>query len=432
MRAVSGAALVVAWGLMLWAGVVEGQEAPDGAEGVPGEAAEEGEADAAGANPDDAGEPGSGGEDAGVDEAAQGSGPVPLDEAIKPKAVEAAEPVEEPVEAPLDPAERAWFITALYAMEAGKWRSAREALGRYLERYPKGRYAAAAAELEEMAARLGAAQEADKSGRTELVIFGTAYGGWLGTGLGVIGDLEEGTVALSALGAAGGLGLTLGLTSGGRQITRGQAKLVTSSGDGGTWPGLGRGLGAGAGDEELASAALSAGALSVLTGALLAGPLDPGEGDMSLFTSGGLWGMMFALSSLLIVQPSGFEEEDFLTAMVIGADLGLIGAGFLAREVDMSRGRVWLIDVSGLAGLFGAGIIVGAVADDAPSAVAGSLLLLGAGGGLWLGTLLTEDWDAQGGAQLDLDPPAPFIAPRAREGGQREVIVGVHLLQGRF
>ena len=113
------------------------------------------------------------------------------------------------------------YDKALLNMKNRAWRSADELLRRYMALYPKGEDIAVVVGMQEVTEFLASLPvPSDRSGRTEFTVFSALYGLWIGTALGLMGDFEGGTVLLSLMGAGGGIGLALGLTSGGRGITR--------------------------------------------------------------------------------------------------------------------------------------------------------------------------------------------------------------------
>ena len=184
---------------------------------------------------------------------------------------------------------------------------------------------------------------------------------------------------------------------------------------------------------------LGTGALSLLGAGVVASVSEPDAGDISLVNSAALWSAVLSLSAVLIAQPADFSQEDIFLALVLGSDAGLLAGSIAAPFVDMSRGRVWLIDVAGLAGFFVSGIFVAAVADEASTSVAGVGLGLGTLGGLALGVYATRDRDkgrhlrpAPRAAGFELAPPSAWLAPHQGQEGERGVIYGVHLLQGSF
>ena len=324
------------------------------------------------------------------------------------------------------------YEKALLTLKTRAWSMADSQLHLYLERYPDGERVVAVLEMLKLTNFLKQLPQRKWEGRTEFAVFSTLYGLWLGGALGFIGDLEEGATILALLCGGGGLGLALGLTSDGHGLTSGQASLLTAAGFWGTFNGLALSLGADVDeDTQIVAITLGTGILALTGAGAMATVSDPDPGDISLASSGGFWGSLLALTTILIVQPATFQEEDFLTAMAIGADIGIIAGAITAGNVEVSSGRMWLINVGGLAGLLLSAVGSANFAENSSTAVTGSMLMLGILGGLAGGALITRDFDAHRptAAGIDLDLPTVFVAPRR---GEQAVVYGVNFLQGRF
>jgi hypothetical protein len=206
------------------------------------------------------------------------------------------------------------------------------------------------------------------------------------------------------------------LTKGG--LTPGQAAAINS----GTVWGFGYGLATiGSmdldGDEALGSVVVGALGFTGL-GVLIAELANPTAGQVSLANSGGLWaGVMTGL--ILATQ----DSDD--SSVFFGIEQGVVGAGILtlalvSRTLDISRGRVLLIDAGGiLGGLVGLSTLFLILGDDGD---ANPLLVgtaVGVGVGLATTAALTRDFDAP-------DAPSVAFAPAAmgRHGGMGLAMVG--------
>jgi len=103
-------------------------------------------------------------------------------------------------------------------------------------------------------------------------------------------------------------------------------------------------------------------ALSPVAGPLLANRLaeafDPSSGAVALANSFGMWSGGLAIAGSL-ARKGNFDDAPVLQAIVI-ADLGFVFGALLSRELNLSRGQVWLID---LFGALGTGVAAAVVAD---------------------------------------------------------------------
>lgn len=168
-------------------------------------------------------------------------------------------------------------------------------------------------------------------------------------------------------------------------------------------------------------------------GYLIAHALKMSAGDASLAGSGGLWGTVFGLLFLGLVEPTGTNsiQATLLTTSNLGAAVG-IGIGF---GVSLSRSRVLLMDLGGLLG----GLAMGGIAAIAfangnnPNGlrISSGMVLAGILGGGALSLHLTRNLDTGsgggggGGALFDVTDghvrvgvPMPSIVPDLLHPGQ--------------
>jgi hypothetical protein len=213
----------------------------------------------------------------------------------------------------------------------------------------------------------------EQSGRTELMVWGTTYGLFLGAAIPYAfdaNDPEPYGVGLIVGGPAGFLAARQYARS--RSLTEGQARAITF---GGTW-----GASQGAGwahvfefgskeecfqsgcfksddpDGNAAMAATIAGSLlGIGVGAVLSQKtITPGTASTVNF--GGLWGTWFGGSAAALADASG---DNTLTAALIGGNLGIIAAALNAPKWQLSRQRSRLVSISGVAGLLaGFGVLL--------------------------------------------------------------------------
>jgi hypothetical protein len=299
----------------------------------------------------------------------------------------------------------------------------------------------AAARVRELRVRSPAAS---RSGRTELMVWGTTYGAWLGVAVPLIADADSPEPY--------GVGLLLGAPAGffasrvygrSRTITDGQARAITFGGTWGTWQGLGWAIAldlgldtervcipdvpcfdveTGDANEERVTAAVVGGLAGILTGALISRkPISSGVASTVNF--GALWGTWVGLAGGWIVDseddPDETDDDDQkLIWTLVGGNAGLLATAILAPRWQLSRNRSRLISMAGLiGGLAGGGIDLLVQPDDTDVAIA--IPLATSLAGLFLGAHLTRNFDGgdggQGGVLLDvrdgrlnLDMPAPI------------------------
>lgn len=210
------------------------------------------------------------------------------------------------------------------------------------------------------------------SARTELLVWGTAYGLWAGAAV------------PGALGADGPEAYGLGLLLGGpvgflasrayahhEPLTVGDARAITLGGSWGTWQGLGWGIALDLGECDLSgidpvascnaedelqarlATALLGGLAGIGAGVAVANSRDVGAGKATLVNFGALWGTGYGFGLATLADLDGEDEQ--LIGSLVGGNVGLITTAFLAP--DMSRSRARLINIAGIAGaLAGAGI----------------------------------------------------------------------------
>ncbi|MFP2899949.1 hypothetical protein, partial [Corallococcus sp. 4LFB] len=265
----------------------------------------------------------------------------------------------------------------------------------------------------------GPSQEGPSKGaRASLTIVQTMHGITQGILLCAISHCQDtrAYVAVSLLGGGAGAALSLLTTQSG--LTQGQAAAINS----GTVWGFGYGL-ASIGsldlDGDASTGAVMAGALGFTgLGILVAELARPTAGQVSLANSGGLW------SGVVAALIMGTQDDNDARAF-FGIEQGVVGAGLLtfalvSRSLDISRGRVLLIDAGGLlGGLMGLSALFLAFNDGH-----GDVLLVGTAvgvvAGLGTATFLTRDFDGPD------DAPAVSVIPATlgRHGGLGLAVLG--------
>ena len=127
---------------------------------------------------------------------------------------------------------------------------------------------------------------------------------------------------------------------------------------------------------------------------IVARRLDVSAGEAALVNSGGIWGTTSA--GLILAAVDG--ENSLVGPMLLGGvNVGLIAGGVLASQLEPSRGRVFLIDLSGLAGIVSGTALAALV--QKPGSVP-QFALGGLGVGLVVGTLVTRSVDSDSGAGM--------------------------------
>ncbi len=268
----------------------------------------------------------------------------------------------------------------------------------------------------------GAPPRVDRSGRGELAFFSTIFGIWVADGLGGAAGIEDSKayLGLTLLGGAGGLSLSLALTRSG-PISRGRAAAIEAAT---VWTSVNAAtLCAIAGTDGRTGVAttIAVGAVALGATAVATRGGAPSEGDVSLVSSGGFWGLSAGALSLTFLDDVSGETAGWI--LLLGTDAGLVTGWALARTHELSRSRVLVIDAAGLLGGL-AGVAIPTFADTGDPKAYGGATLAGIAGGLALGTWLTRDWDRD-----DAAPRASIAAPFATRLPDGSVLAG---LAGRF
>ncbi len=299
-------------------------------------------------------------------------------------------------------------------------------------------------------------------GRTELTVWSTLYGLWLG-GIAI-------PIMADASGPeAAGVGLLLGGPAGflagralarSRPLTSGQARAITWGGTWGTWQGLGWAMVAdlGAGefcdsfgcypeDEDtgyVMGAAIAGGIAGIGVGTYLSRRTIP-DGLATTINFGSLWGTWFGLAGSILAD---LDDDALLAGTLLGGNAGLVSSALLGRGWNLSRSRARLISIAGvIGGVGGLGLDLLIQPDDEKVAVL--IPLVGSIAGLGIGATLTrnlEDSGGRGGAGpnasallrwdagtlgLGAPTPLPVRLPRLDAPGHRTAWM-VRWLSARF
>jgi hypothetical protein len=244
----------------------------------------------------------------------------------------------------------------------------------------------------------------------ELTLYAAAYGLWAGPGLAFVLGAEDARLFAAAAIAGGGAGILAGTVgTRGRPVPYGRAQVVEAAG---VWGGVNGGLAAGlldANARATVGTTLGLGLGGIAGAVALTRERSPSSGDVALVNSGGFWGLAAgALTLTFVGDPS---EEQALTALLVGADAGLVAMTLATRHVEISRGRSLLIDTGGLVGaLIGLSAPLFARSESAPAYGVGGLA--GMAVGLGLGAHLTRGWDDDPESERrgDAARVMPFVA----------------------
>ena len=301
------------------------------------------------------------------------------------------------------------------------------------------------------ASRLLAAQRAvtvEQSGRTELLVFSTAYGLFLGAAI---------PAAMEADGPEPyGIGLIVGGPAGflagrsyanSRNLTEGQARAITFGGTWGMWQGFGWSQVIDFGSEENCFEDVcfeedSPSAQATLTSMIAGSAVGIGvgmalsqknitPGTASTVSFGSLWGSWYGGAFAALADRT---DDELLTATLIGGNLGIMAAAIGAPKWEFTRQRARLVSISGVAGLLaGMGLLMitqpegnGAIAVP----IATSAL------GLGLGAHWTRDMEPERVGFLPrLEAPSVHarVQERVRNGKlERVPAIGITLIQATF
>lgn len=238
-------------------------------------------------------------------------------------------------------------------------------------------------------------------GRTELVVWSTLYGVWLGgIAMPVLVDADGPEATGAGLLLGGPVGFFTGRAlARSRPLSSGQARAITLGGTWGTWQGAGWALAADLGADEfcdgdvcyssdedgraVVGAAVAGGIAGIITGTLLS-RRDISDGLATTANFGALWGTWFGFAASYMADA---EDDALLAGTLLGGNAGLLSTALLGRSWNLSRSQARLVSIAGvIGGLGGLGINLLAQPDDDRVFVLiptlGSIVGLTAGG-LW-------------------------------------------------
>ena len=256
------------------------------------------------------------------------------------------------------------LLKAARTFEADGNREVAEALFHYItERFGSTPAGLEAREVLRSAIRGGSSQ----ASQVELMVWGTAYGLWLGVaipGAFDAGSSEAYGAGLLLGGPAGFLGSRALARS--RVLSEGQVRAITFGSIWGTWQGWGlmEVLDLAEGEEycdfdycyredpdgsDVLRSMVVGGLAGIAGGALLARkPISSGMATTASF--GGLWGSWFGVAGGVLLNQ---EDDGLLATTLLAGNAGLISAALLNRRWNLSRSRARLISIGGVIGLLG-------------------------------------------------------------------------------
>lgn len=331
------------------------------------------------------------------------------------------------------------------------------------------RYAgtAAAQDAQALVAQLRREPEPTRSGRVELMVFGTTYGLWTGLAVPILLDADSPELIGTGLLVGGPLGfLATRAYLRDRPVSEGQARAITFGGTWGSWQGFGwtqvladteqcwaEGPEVQCWDDDPSAEALVGGTLAgglagIVTGAVLARkPISSGVATTVSF--GALWGTWYGGSIAALADMDG---DDLLAATLVGGDAGLLAMALLAPRWNPSRARARLVSLGGVVGLLGGlGVDLILVRDNEDLAIL--IPTVTSAVGLGLAARATRDFDRPGreegpgggsaspfggallrydGGRLAMDVPAVRLELERERGRRPATSLYVPVVQARF
>lgn len=311
----------------------------------------------------------------------------------------------------------------------GRHEAARVLYRLILERYPSTTAATDARLRLGLIDRRYDAARSDRSGRTELLVWSTLYGLWLGVAVPTAfdaGDLKYYGLGLLAGGPAGFLAARAYLDR--HPLGVGQARAITFGGTWGAWQGHGWrevfDIGTpteticfdgicheyeGDATQAAFTAAILGGLAGIGIGAALAGSREITDAGATVANFGALWGTWYGFA---VGYLADLEGDALLGASLVGGNLGLVYSALSASHWGFDVSRARLISVAGVAGgLAGAGLAL--LMQPENERFAFFIPTLTSALGLAAGVVWTSDREPRGGLR---DEPGAEALIRLRDG----------------
>ena len=329
-----------------------------------------------------------------------------------------------PAFAQVTPADSAAVLLATASEFEGRGeRDVAEALYRQIaDRFPDTPAAETARALLEAAT----AERSQAGGETELKVWSTLYGIWLGVAVPAALEADGSEpygVGLLVGGPAGFLGGRALANS--RPLSLGQARAITWGGTWGALQGMGwaNALDLGGGERLIEGdivihedqttqaivASTIAGSVVGIAGGVLAARREITPGTSTSAMLGSLWGAWFGLASAILID---MDENTAWTTVMLTGNAGLAGGALAGSQWPLSRSRARLISVGGLmGGVGGLGMVAITQPEDENTAIA--IPLVGSIAGLLLGAALTQGDSGEEDPSENAQAAGAFPAPGA-------------------
>lgn len=267
------------------------------------------------------------------------------------------------------------YETARTLYDEGRRDLAEDLLELVMSRYPGTPAARAAQELFRELSRI----RGTGGGRTELIVWNTLFGAWLGVAVpAALGADEPEPYGLGLLlGGPAGL-LSASAYSRSNPLGTGRARAMVFGSQWGTFQGIGwreaLDLGQRTVTEQVCveydmsgsctrtetyeygegsdrapfTAAVVGGLGGLLTGAVVARSTEISGGDATLASHAAWWGTWYGLAAAVVTNADG---DAVWTVVLLGGNVGLLAGLLGTPHVEPTSGQVWLSSAAGLAGL---------------------------------------------------------------------------------
>lgn len=230
----------------------------------------------------------------------------------------------------------------------------------------------------------------DQSGRTDLLIFSGYYGLWLGiaTPIALKARSSQAVAAGLLLGAPVSLVTTNYLTKQ-ASISDARATMIALGGHLGTWQGIGWTAYADRKGNEVIGIGQLAGLAGIGVATWLTSKTEFSTGHASLTSAGLPWGAWFGAVTAALLDHS---KDEVLRDMLIGSNALVLTAGIAAKDVQMSKARVRIINLAGVVGTF-LGFGIDLLVEIKDASIGFAIAGLGSVAGLVAGKQLTKNFD---------------------------------------
>jgi hypothetical protein len=341
----------------------------------------------------------------------------------------------------------------------GRANLANSLLNLIVERWPNS---AAAAEANRLRAGIRTVVE-ERSGKTELLVFTTAYGLALGGAIPAAFDAHDSEAYGVGLIVGGPVGYFLGrgITKM-RPVSEGQARALSFGTIWGAWQGFGWTQALNLGEHEVCTGdvcftedpdgptlwkATVLGSLAGFGTGLYLSRKDISGGTASTVSFGGLWGTWFGVATSVLVDDNNGDDDTGLKYALVGGDIGIVTTALLAPSWHLSRNRARVISIAGVAGgLAGAGVLL-ITQPEGDKAIA--VPMASSALGLALGAYWSRNYDERNAPRgpgddggeallqwnrgLSVGMPEPSLRlVEADRRGRKEPALSIPLLKARF